>query len=443
MILSKRPLGRLLLGALFLFLTLKLVYDLVTLRSNVPTPLYPMQQQHLPQGEGHEVSWGAKCEVLGNRAKEHSQRKGNITTKIELEATVKTIVEDQGNTGVIEDVAKRKETKIRVGGEKNIKNDAVQHPEDTGKTSRQKYTQPSPTFIPDQPDTSPLGCPPDIPKRFLIEEADYCHQRPGLQIIAYVHSSIDRVSQRNLTRTTWATASAYDMGQNSVNIGVVFMVGRAKNSHQRQIIQEESQRYHDIVQGDYGDHYRLLTYKGLAGLYWISRHCAHVPWTLHSDDDTHIDIFLYHRALKELDDEAKKMFICSHMYGPVLRSGRWKVRYEEYPQDKYPLYCSGGVWFLQTKLVPKLLEASKSVPFLWVDDAYITGVLAQKARLKQFPFQKYYGKPEPKLEKLGKEVAWFVKSVPRWVWWNEIVKYHRKYSMHNPATLFPHGNHVR
>ncbi|KAK4306738.1 hypothetical protein Pmani_021461 [Petrolisthes manimaculis] len=285
---------------------------------------------------------------------------------------------------------------------------------------------PLPTFIPDQPDTSPLGRPPDIPKRFLIEEADYCHQRPGLQIIAYVHSSIDRVSQRNLTRTTWANASAYDMGQNSVNIGVVFMVGRAKNSQQRQIIQEESQRYHDIVQGDYGDHYRLLTYKGLAGLYWISRHCAHVPWTLHSDDDTHIDIFLFNKRLQKWVD-LRNEFLCSVMKKRnPLREGRWHVSYSEYPSNLYPRYCSGAVWFLSTDLIQRLLYVSRSVPYLWVDDTYITGLLAQKAGIGHYKLNKKFGKLLFRQDLIGKKLAWFEQSVPRWVWWSNVVDYYRK-----------------
>lgn len=99
-----------------------------------------------------------------------------------------------------------------------------------------------------EPDIIPLGQPPDIPKRFIIEEADYCKRRPKLQIIAYIHSSILRVKQRNETRNTWGGASAYDMGPMNVSIGVVFMVGRPKNALERLIIQEESERYHDIVQ---------------------------------------------------------------------------------------------------------------------------------------------------------------------------------------------------
>lgn len=190
-------------------------------------------------------------------------------------------------------------------------------------------------------------------------------------------------------------------------------------------------------QGDYGDHYRLLTYKGLAGIYWINQHCTHVPWTLHSDDDTHIDIFLYHRSLQQLDEGSKQKFICSHMYGPALRYGRYKVRYEEYPGKEYPLYCSGGAWFLQTRLIPRLLEARKTVPYLWVDDAYITGLLARRAGIRQLPFQRYYGGPHPKPEQLGREVVWFEKFGSRLEWWQKIVDYHRKHSMQQPATL-PH-----
>ncbi|XP_071526943.1 beta-1,3-galactosyltransferase 1-like [Panulirus ornatus] len=307
-------------------------------------------------------------------------------------------------------------------------------PRDDAEQDDDDEKEPS-TFIPDQPDTSPLRHPADIPKRFLIEEADFCQKRPGLQVIAYVHSSIMRVKQRNETRATWANASAYDMGHMSVHVGAVFMVGRAKNDVERQIVQEESQRYHDIVQGDYGDHYRLLSYKGLSAFYWINLHCPHVPWTLHADDDTHIDIFLYYKALQELNDKAKEQFVCSHMYGPALRWGRWKVRRKEYPARDYPLYCSGGAWFLQTKLIPRLLKASKVVPFLWVDDAYITGLLAKEAGIKHFAFQKYYGGPKVKPELLGRQVAWFVKFAPRRVWWDMIVSHHRRCSLHNPVTL--------
>ncbi|ROT70701.1 hypothetical protein C7M84_011000 [Penaeus vannamei] len=224
---------------------------------------------------------------------------------------------------------------------------------------------------------------PSRPKAqvFLIEEADFCRRRPRLQVIAYVHSAISRVQERRETRSTWANATASGLG---VEIAAVFMVGRAKNQRERQIVQEESQRYHDIVQGDYDDDYRLLTYKGLTALAWIAKHCGRVPWTLHSDDDTFIDIFTYVQRLEALDEASKERLICNHKVEPVLRTGRWRVNEWEFPDAEYPTYCSGGAWFLRTKLVPRLLDACRTVPFLWVDDVYITGLLAREANVGHF-----------------------------------------------------------
>ncbi|XP_069184412.1 beta-1,3-galactosyltransferase 1-like isoform X2 [Procambarus clarkii] len=295
--------------------------------------------------------------------------------------------------------------------------------------------QKPPAFIPDKPDMSPVRQPASIPTRFMIEEVDYCQRRPGLQVITYVHSAILHVKQRDNIRATWANASAYDLGDISVKVGVVFMVGRVQNDLERQIVQRESQRYHDIVQGDYGDHYRLLTYKGLASLYWINKHCSHVPWTLHADDDTHIDIFLFYRALQELDDDHSHRFVCFQLTGGPQRSGKWNVSYEEYPANIYPPYCAGAMWFLQTKLIPRLLKASEVVPFLWVDDTYITGLLAKEAGIKRLKFNRYFDFRGNNPRSIGKKVVWISQVIPSRVWWKKIISYHRKHSMHISPTL--------
>ncbi|XP_069184854.1 beta-1,3-galactosyltransferase 1-like [Procambarus clarkii] len=290
-------------------------------------------------------------------------------------------------------------------------------------------------------DSSPVGQLVDIPTQFLVEEAHYCQKRPNLQVIAYVHSAIINIQQRDDIRATWGNASAYDLGNISVQVGLVFMVGRVKSSWERHIVQEESQHYHDIVQGDYVDHYHHLSYKALASLYWINKHCSHVPWTLHADDDAHVDIFLFYRALQELDDYHRQRFVCYQIRSPVFRSGRWKVSYDEYPAEVYPRHCAGPVWFLQTKLIPRLLEASKVVPFLWVDDVYITGVLANNAGIKILTFNKYFDIRKNDPRSIGKKVVWFSQIIPSRFWWKKILSYHRKNSMHFefPATIISKG----
>ncbi|KAK7068500.1 hypothetical protein SK128_009087 [Halocaridina rubra] len=83
------------------------------------------------------------------------------------------------------------------------------------------------------------------PYKYLIEEENFCSRRPRMKIIAYVHSSISRVKNRNDTRHTWAHVTSY---RHDINIGVVFVVGRGKDDVEQQVIDSESHLYQDIIQ---------------------------------------------------------------------------------------------------------------------------------------------------------------------------------------------------
>ena len=48
----------------------------------------------------------------------------------------------------------------------------------------------------------------------------------------------------------------------------------------------------------------------------------------------------------------------------------------DYSGEFYPTYCSGAAYILTMDLVPKLLNESYMTRFFWVDDVYVTGILA-------------------------------------------------------------------
>lgn len=165
-----------------------------------------------------------------------------------------------------------------------------------------------------------------------------------------------------------------------------------------------------MLQGDYGDHYQLLTYKALSSLYWVTQNCAHVPWTLHVDDDLLLDTFMLQKFIDKYNDSpTRDMFHCRVLAKMrVLRKGRWKVSRKELGLKRYPSFCQGTVWLLPTKEVPRLLEAVPLVKYLWVDDAYITGMLARKAKIKVSPIPtKLFGIGKYSDADIGEKVAWF------------------------------------
>lgn len=165
-----------------------------------------------------------------------------------------------------------------------------------------------------------------------------------------------------------------------------------------------------MFQGDYGDHYNLLSYKALSSLYWVIRNCAHVPWTLHVDDDLLIDTFILQQLIEEFNNSPTRDMLHCRLLNKmrVNRKGRWKVTRKELALRRYPPFCQGTVWMIPTKEVPRLLEAVPSVKYLWVDDAYVTGMLARKVGIKISPIPDgSFGIGKFSDEDIGQRMAWF------------------------------------
>lgn len=62
-----------------------------------------------------------------------------------------------------------------------------------------------------------------------------------------------------------------------------------------------------------------------------------------------------------------------------LKLGKWSLSNEEWPWSTFPSYFLGGSTVITGSAVSPLLEAARTVPFLWIDDVYLSGLLAEKA----------------------------------------------------------------
>jgi len=68
---------------------------------------------------------------------------------------------------------------------------------------------------------------------------------------------------------------------------------------------------------------------------------------------------------------------------PILRDPKtcmkWCVKRNELRgRTRFPQYCAGIGYIVSSPLLPLLYNASKSTPFFWIDDVYVTGLLAKK-----------------------------------------------------------------
>jgi beta-1,3-galactosyltransferase 1 len=174
----------------------------------------------------------------------------------------------------------------------------------------------------------------------------------------------------------------------------VFLLGRhdGNDSHLVQnYLSYESAIYGDLVQGDYHESYQNISLKALMGMKWLATYCSNAKLIIKFDDDLIVDFIKLLDMLSKYEGH-KKTFMCQIFRGnPILRDPktcmRWCLDPSVLPKKKvYPTHCSGPLFSMTPDLPPLLYEASRNAPFVWVDDAYLTGVLPEK--MKGIKFQK-------------------------------------------------------
>ena len=221
--------------------------------------------------------------------------------------------------------------------------------------------------------------PPPQDVNLILHNPDLCKNSPGLKWIVYVHSS--KADRRDMMRRTWANPKLFK----DAPFKVVYLLGLPSSPKHQPALREEFEKYGDLIQGDFMDTYKNLTLKAVMGLKWLSTHCPNVPYVMKTDDDSFINIFEISKQFAE--HRNKTSVIMCPVYEdssmPVLRDRKtcmkWCVRKRELAGMKYfPRYCAGIAYIMSMPLVGQMYQASRSEPFFWIDDVYITGLLPRK-----------------------------------------------------------------
>lgn len=253
-----------------------------------------------------------------------------------------------------------------------------------------------------------------------------CQDNDSVNLICFVHTSLANFRRREIIRETWASKEI----AKEINLKIIFLVGISDDGDDdmKAQINNESIYYDDIVQGNFIDSYRNLTYKHLMGFKWVLTFCRHAKFVMKVDDDAYVDIYRVVHVLNDLSNERSRksmmmmsggqlplranrftnsihylmmettksrftnlqpqnIFACSVFPEgiKVKRYGKWQLTVHDYPFDTFPSYCSGIAYFLTPDILQDLYRASSIVrPFLWIDDLFITGILAA-----QFPISKH------------------------------------------------------
>lgn len=193
-----------------------------------------------------------------------------------------------------------------------------------------------------------------------------------------VHSHASHFEYRRAIRRSYPPAVLDRLGL----LRHVFMTGLPDGPDAQARLVRESRRHGDIVQGSFREAYRNLTYKHVMGLSWFAERCGAAAGVVKMDDDIAVNAY----ALSRLAGRARG----DGLAGCVIRAkpvrdarSKWYVTRDEYAADAYPPFLSGWLYAAGAPAVRRLLRAVRpGERCLWIDDLFVTGVLADRAGVR-------------------------------------------------------------
>ena len=222
---------------------------------------------------------------------------------------------------------------------------------------------------------------------YITNEESRCRKdkTSAPDILIYVHSEAKDSIGRQRIRETWATIHS----SGNVTFTYVFMLARYADFQHQHEIETESAKHHDIIQEDFVENYRNLTYKNVMGLKWNMRYCPEAKLTVKVDTDVIVNMFKldeFYTRYKRVPNMLQNVIYCSiyRHYRPRRDKGdKWFVTYDEYPYEYYPDHCEGFAYILSNDVIAPLYNMSLYTPYYWIDDVYVTGFLVRNTGVQQ------------------------------------------------------------
>ena len=240
------------------------------------------------------------------------------------------------------------------------------------------------------------------PFDYVVNAENLCSEMTGWSIIIFVQSAAGKHNERDLIRQTWGSVSEY----RNVSIRTVFMIAVPPEPEDvaHHMILKESTEKQDIVQINFVENYRNLTHKHTMSLLWIHKYCPGAKMIIKADDDTFLNVAQLMKFINDIYIGRQTGHLPTHfLYCSVFKnqgprrdkSDKWYVPISEYPDKDYPPYCEGFAYIMSPDLALPLYNASLYTKYFWVDDVYVTGILAKQLGIvhKRFvkPFAYTYG----------------------------------------------------
>ncbi len=185
-----------------------------------------------------------------------------------------------------------------------------------------------------------------------------CPPDTNLTAFIYLWTRVYSFGLRDTIRKTWASRSLFP------SVNVAFILGMSQDRTVNKNVSEENKKYGDIIQGDFVDAYRNLSFKSLIQWRWSKYNYKKVRYFLKMDYDMILNTrelirFLNNRTI--FNPNKRLLFaggVLSRSEAIRDTSSKCYVTRDEWPDPYYKPYCNGPAYIMSRILPAKLYNVS-------------------------------------------------------------------------------------
>ncbi|XP_073498654.1 beta-1,3-galactosyltransferase 2-like [Phyllobates terribilis] len=231
---------------------------------------------------------------------------------------------------------------------------------------------------PSNPSSSTLGYIDIKSYPYIMNEPNKCKVKSPF-LIFLIATIASEIENREAIRKTFGN----EFLKNGTSIMCLFLLGKSSLQDPNALL-EESKKYHDIIQKDFQDTYKNLTYKILMGIEWVSNYCPTAKYVMKTDSD----MFVNTERLLDLlgpDQPQKQNYFTGHLMLNQRphrnRNSKWHMPHSLYPDEFYPSFCSGTGYVFSGDVAPKILRSSLKVKYVYLEDVFV-GICLDREGIK-------------------------------------------------------------
>lgn len=233
--------------------------------------------------------------------------------------------------------------------------------------------QPSEPPEPEWEDPGPYHVAYPRNYRFIMDDTTVCRDSKPFALLLVPVAPAD-LTARNIIRSSWGQSGEVQ-GQLVQTLFFVGVPTGAGSEHLQEQLKQENEQHHDLIQSNFMDSYRNLTIKTMIMLEWLSAHCSTAAMYAVKVDS---DMFLHVPNLVKLllwPDTPKSGYMTGLVWwrSPVLRNpgNKFYMPPDVIAEPVYPPYPLGMTYVLSLDLPRRILEVSRQIKPIYIEDAYL------------------------------------------------------------------------